>query len=116
MACEFDALADLEELQIEKSPDTPKTRLQIASELGTEHFLNPEVRYLQYVCNTCDICNIRNSYQAHETPPNSARTVTTHGTVLVHPATQLMIYTPFLPVFYFLSLRNVLTLSRSSCT
>jgi hypothetical protein len=29
MACEFDALADLEELQIEKSPDTPNTRLQI---------------------------------------------------------------------------------------
>ena len=39
MACEFDALADLEELQIEKSPDTPNTRLQIASEPGTEHFL-----------------------------------------------------------------------------
>jgi len=31
MACEFNALADLEELQIEKSPDTPNTRLQIAS-------------------------------------------------------------------------------------
>ena len=45
MACEFDALADLEELQIEKSPETPNTRLQIrlelqvASEPGTEHFL-----------------------------------------------------------------------------
>ena len=45
MACEFDALADLEELQIEKSPDTPNTRLQIrlelqiASEPRTEHFL-----------------------------------------------------------------------------
>ena len=33
MACEFDALADLEELQIEKSPDTPNTRLQIRLEL-----------------------------------------------------------------------------------
>ena len=39
MAYEFDALADLEELQIEKSPDTPNTRLQIASEPRTEHFL-----------------------------------------------------------------------------
>jgi len=45
MACEFDALADLEELQIEKSSDTPNTRLQIrlelqiASEPPTEHFL-----------------------------------------------------------------------------
>ena len=44
MACEFDALANLEELQFEKSPDTPNTRLQIrlelqiASEPGTEHF------------------------------------------------------------------------------
>ena len=33
MACEFDALADLEELQIEKSPDELNTRLQIRSEL-----------------------------------------------------------------------------------
>ena len=41
MACEFDALADLEELQIEKSPDTPNTRLQIACEPRTEHFLSP---------------------------------------------------------------------------
>ena len=40
MVCEFDALADLEELQIEKSPDTLNTRLQIASEPRTEHFLN----------------------------------------------------------------------------
>ena len=40
MAYEFDALADLEELQIEKSPDTPNTRLQIASEPRTEHFLS----------------------------------------------------------------------------
>jgi hypothetical protein len=39
MACGFDALADLEELQIEKSPYTPNTRLQIASEPRTEHFL-----------------------------------------------------------------------------
>ena len=39
MACEFDALADLEELQIEKSPDEPNTGLQIASEPRTEHFL-----------------------------------------------------------------------------
>jgi hypothetical protein len=48
MAYEFDALADLEELQIEKSPDTPNTRLQIrlelqiASEPRTEHFLRSE--------------------------------------------------------------------------
>jgi len=41
MACEFDALADLEELQIEKSPYTPNTRLQIALEPGTAHSLNP---------------------------------------------------------------------------
>ena len=40
MTCEFDALADLKELQIEKSPDTLNTRLQIASEPRTEHFLN----------------------------------------------------------------------------
>ena len=43
MACDFDALADLEELQIEKSPDTPNTRLQIASEPRTEHFLTSYV-------------------------------------------------------------------------
>ena len=56
MACEFDALADLEELQVEKSPDTPNTRLQIrlelqiASEPRTEHFLSliklPQLRFL----------------------------------------------------------------------
>ena len=40
MACEFDALADLEEFQIEKSPYTPNIHLQIASEPGTEHFLS----------------------------------------------------------------------------
>jgi hypothetical protein len=39
MACGFDALADLEELQMEKSPYTPNTRLQITSEPRTEHFL-----------------------------------------------------------------------------
>ena len=39
MAYEFDTLADLEELQIEKSPDTPNTRLQIPSEPRTEHYL-----------------------------------------------------------------------------
>lgn len=38
MACGFDALADLE-LQIEKSLYTPNTRIQIASEPRTEHFL-----------------------------------------------------------------------------
>ena len=46
MAYEFNALADLEELQIERSPDTPNTglqirlELQIASKPRTEHFLN----------------------------------------------------------------------------
>jgi hypothetical protein len=45
MACEFDALADLEELQIEKSPDTPNTRLQIRLELQISSDLKAPDRF-----------------------------------------------------------------------
>ena len=45
MACEFDALADLEELQIEKSPDTPNTRLQIRLELQVNSDLKASDRF-----------------------------------------------------------------------
>jgi hypothetical protein len=45
MACEFDALADLEELQIEKSPDTPNTRLQIRLELQINSDLKAPDRF-----------------------------------------------------------------------
>jgi hypothetical protein len=45
MACEFDALADLEELQIERSPDTPNTRLQIRLELQINSELEPPDRF-----------------------------------------------------------------------
>jgi hypothetical protein len=46
MACEFDALADLEELQIEKSPDTPNIRrLQIRLELQINSDLKAPDRF-----------------------------------------------------------------------
>ena len=63
MACEVDALADLEELQIEKSPDTPNTllqirlELQIASEPGTEHFLGYSFPYVSYSCYALEFRN-----------------------------------------------------------
>jgi hypothetical protein len=45
MACEFDALADLEELQIEKLPDTPNTCLQIRLELQINSDLKAPDRF-----------------------------------------------------------------------
>ena len=45
MACEFNALADLEELQIKRSPDTPNTRLQIRLELQINSELEPPDRF-----------------------------------------------------------------------
>ena len=45
MACEFDALADLEELQIEKPPDTPNTRLQIRLKLQINSDLKAPDRF-----------------------------------------------------------------------
>ena len=45
MACDFDALADLEELQIEKSPYTPNTHLQIRLELQINSELEPPDRF-----------------------------------------------------------------------
>ena len=45
MACEFDALADLEELPIEKSPDAPNTRLQIRLELQINSDLKAPDRF-----------------------------------------------------------------------
>ena len=45
MACEFDALADLEELQIEKPPDTPNTCLQIRLELQINSDLKAPDRF-----------------------------------------------------------------------
>jgi len=45
MACEFDALADLEELQIEKLPDTPNTHPQIRLELQINSELEPPDRF-----------------------------------------------------------------------
>ena len=54
MAYKFNALANLEELQIKKSPDTPNTRLQIASEPGTEHFLN-----IWQLCESSYCCESR---------------------------------------------------------